>query len=67
MTAGSDRPVAQVGSDPELLAFGEAARRQALMPNRSATEPVFLFSSTDTPILDAFGIYREELAAPAGR
>jgi len=48
MTAGSDRPVAQVGSDPELLAFGEAARRQA-------------------PILDAFSIYREELAAPAGR
>src|SRR6266852_4153205 len=30
--------------------------------NRSATEPAFLFSSTDTPILEAFGIYREEHA-----
>jgi gentisate 1,2-dioxygenase len=30
--------------------------------NRSATEPAFLFSSTDTPILEAFGIYREERA-----
>ena len=28
--------------------------------NRSATEPAFLFSSTDRPILEAFGIYREE-------
>jgi len=31
-TAGSSRPVAQVGSNPELVAFSEAARRQALMP-----------------------------------
>jgi gentisate 1,2-dioxygenase len=30
--------------------------------NRSATEPAFLFSSTDRPILEAFGIYREEAA-----
>jgi len=30
--------------------------------NRSATEPAFLFSSTDRPILDAFGIHREEAA-----
>jgi len=30
--------------------------------NRSATEPAFLFSSTDTPILHAFGIYRDEVA-----
>ena len=30
--------------------------------NRSATEPAFLFSSTDAPILEAFGIYREEVA-----
>lgn len=29
--------------------------------NRSATEPAFLFRSTDTPILDAFGIYREQV------
>jgi gentisate 1,2-dioxygenase len=28
--------------------------------NRSATEPAFLFSSQDVPILEAFGIYREE-------
>jgi len=35
--------------------------------NRSATEPAFLFSSTDTPILEAFGIYREEVAAGSGR
>ena len=31
MNSGS-RPVAQVGSDPGLIAFGEAAHRQALMP-----------------------------------
>ena len=97
MTEGSARPVAQVGSDPQLVAFGDDVRRQALMPgwdfqsaqsnepapvevayrwswadvlrpmmvhheNRSATEPAFLFSfsSTDRPILEAFGIYREE-------
>ncbi len=29
--------------------------------NRSATEPAFLFSSTDTPILQAIGIYRDEI------
>jgi gentisate 1,2-dioxygenase len=28
--------------------------------NGSATEPAFLFSSTDGPILQAFGIQREE-------
>jgi gentisate 1,2-dioxygenase len=28
--------------------------------NGSATEPAFLFSATDTPILEAFGLYREE-------
>ena len=33
--------------------------------NRSATEPAFLFSSTDRPILEAFGIYREEAATGA--
>src|SRR2546428_9725832 len=32
MTEGSARPVAQVGSDPQLDAFGEEARRQELMP-----------------------------------
>jgi gentisate 1,2-dioxygenase len=34
--------------------------------NRSATEPAFLFSSTDTPILQAFGIHREEVSGGAG-
>jgi gentisate 1,2-dioxygenase len=29
--------------------------------NASATEPAFLFSATDTPILEAFGILREEV------
>ncbi len=28
--------------------------------NRSATEPAFLFSVNDTPVLEAFGLYREE-------
>ena len=32
MNTGSSRPVAQVGSDPALLAFSEAAHRHALMP-----------------------------------
>jgi gentisate 1,2-dioxygenase len=32
--------------------------------NRSATEPAFLFSATDGPILQAFGIHREEPAQP---
>src|SRR2546426_9150943 len=32
MAEGSARPVAQVGSDPQLVAFGEEARRQELMP-----------------------------------
>ena len=32
MNAGSSRPVAQVGSDPKLVAFSEAAHRHALMP-----------------------------------
>ena len=31
--------------------------------NRSATEPAFLFSASDAPILRAFGIHREEVAA----
>jgi gentisate 1,2-dioxygenase len=31
--------------------------------NRSATEPAFLFSASDVPILHAFGIHREEVAA----
>jgi gentisate 1,2-dioxygenase len=31
--------------------------------NRSAAEPAFLFGSTDTPILQAFGIHREEVGA----
>jgi len=35
--------------------------------NRSATEPAFLFSSTDRPILEAFGIYREETGHRAAR
>ena len=35
--------------------------------NRSATEPAFIFSSTDRPILDAFGIYREEAGNGATR
>lgn len=35
--------------------------------NRSASEPAFLFGSTDTPILQAFGIYREEVAPAPGR
>jgi gentisate 1,2-dioxygenase len=35
--------------------------------NRSATEPAFLFSSTDTPILQTFGIYREEVAEGSAR
>ena len=35
--------------------------------NRSATEPAFLFSSTDRPILEAFGIYREETGNGTGR
>jgi gentisate 1,2-dioxygenase len=35
--------------------------------NRSATEPAFLFSSTDVPILQAFGIHREEVAGGVGR
>jgi gentisate 1,2-dioxygenase len=30
--------------------------------NRSAMEPAFLFSSTDRPILEAFGIHREQTA-----
>ncbi len=30
--------------------------------NASATEPAFLFASTDVPILQAFGLYREEAA-----
>ena len=35
--------------------------------NRSATEPAFVFASTDTPILEAFGIYREQVAEGNGR
>ena len=35
--------------------------------NRSATEPAFLFSSTDAPILEAFGIHREEVSGGHGR
>jgi gentisate 1,2-dioxygenase len=35
--------------------------------NRSATEPAFIFSSTDQPILEAFGIYREERGNGAAR
>jgi gentisate 1,2-dioxygenase len=35
--------------------------------NRSATEPAFLFGSTDTPILEAFGIYREEVSGGSVR
>ena len=31
-TSGTNRPVAQVGHDPRLVAFGEDVRRQALMP-----------------------------------
>ncbi len=31
-TSGSTRPVAQVGHDPELLAFSEEAHSHALMP-----------------------------------
>jgi gentisate 1,2-dioxygenase len=31
--------------------------------NRSTTEPAFLFSASDAPILHAFGIHREEVAA----
>ena len=31
--------------------------------NRSATEPAFLFSASDAPILHAFGILREEVGA----
>src|SRR5712692_8903030 len=30
-TTGSNRPVAQVGQDPRLLAFGQDVRRHALM------------------------------------
>jgi gentisate 1,2-dioxygenase len=30
--------------------------------NRSATEPAFLFSASDAPILQAFGIHRQEVA-----
>src|SRR5262245_58367991 len=45
MTAGSDRPVAQVGDSPELLAFSEAARRQALMPGWE-----FQSAQSDEPI-----------------
>ena len=33
MTRGSVRPVAQVASDPQLVAFGDEVRRQALMPD----------------------------------
>src|SRR3989454_12693379 len=32
MTESVNRPVAQVGSDPKLVAFGDEVRRQALMP-----------------------------------
>jgi len=32
MTESVNRPVAQVGSDPRLVAFGDDARRRALMP-----------------------------------
>ncbi len=35
--------------------------------NRSATEPAFIFSSTDQPILEAFGIYRHETGNGAAR
>jgi len=35
--------------------------------NRSATEPAFIFASTDTPILQAFGIHREQVAEGNGR
>lgn len=31
--------------------------------NRSAAEPAFLFSAQDVPLLEAFGIYREEVLA----
>ena len=31
--------------------------------NRSATEPAFLFSAQDGPVLEAFDLYREEVAA----
>jgi gentisate 1,2-dioxygenase len=45
MTEGSARPVAQVGSDPQLVAFGDDVRRQALMPgwdfqSAQSNEPV---------------------------
>lgn len=45
MTEGLNRPVAQVGSDPKLVAFGEDVRRQALMPgwdfqSAQSNEPV---------------------------
>ena len=35
--------------------------------NGSATEPAFIFSSTDQPILEAFGIYRHETGNGAAR
>ena len=35
--------------------------------SRSATEPAFIFSSTDQPILEAFGIYRHETGNGAAR
>src|SRR5262245_59325109 len=35
--------------------------------NRSASEPAFLFSSTDAPILNVFGILREEVSGDPGR
>ena len=31
--------------------------------NRSATEPAFMFSSQDVPVLEAFDLYREEVSA----
>ena len=31
-TSSTNRPVAQVGQDPRLVAFGEEVRRQGLMP-----------------------------------
>jgi len=32
MNIGSSRPVAQVGNDPKLVAFSQAAHRSGLMP-----------------------------------
>jgi 1-hydroxy-2-naphthoate dioxygenase len=34
--------------------------------NRSTTEPAFLFSATDAPLIEAIGLYREETSALLG-